>query len=126
MLGWLFAFLTSLSATRHYRGRVQKLISDNFTCCYSETERGNHDFFLSRSHYTDTDSTSRERVWGPCPQPTDQRLHALPTELMCTNAVIKSMKRKYEKSFKYQQNVLTFFFTFSFVCSPYSERTSWP
>ena len=27
-----------------------------------ETERGGHDFCLSRSHYTDTDPTSRERA----------------------------------------------------------------
>ena len=27
-----------------------------------ESERGDHDFCLSRSHYTDTDLTSRERV----------------------------------------------------------------
>ena len=27
-----------------------------------ETELGDHDFYLSRSHYTDTDPTSRERA----------------------------------------------------------------
>ena len=27
-----------------------------------ETELGDHDFCLSRSHYTDTDTTSRERA----------------------------------------------------------------
>ena len=27
-----------------------------------KTERGDHDFYLSRSHYTDTDPTSRERA----------------------------------------------------------------
>ena len=27
-----------------------------------ETERADHDFCLSQSHYTDTDSTSRERA----------------------------------------------------------------
>ena len=28
-----------------------------FTCCHSQTERGDHDFFLDRSHYTNTDPT---------------------------------------------------------------------
>ena len=29
----------------------------HFTCCHSQTERGDHDFFLDRSHYTNTDPT---------------------------------------------------------------------
>ena len=36
--------------------------TDNFTCRHTETERGDHDFCLSGSHYTDKDPTSRE--WG--------------------------------------------------------------
>ena len=44
-----------------------------------ETEWGDHDFCLSRSHYTDTDPTSRER--GSNPGLPDQELRALPTEL---------------------------------------------
>ena len=58
----LFGFLTSSSTTRLYRGRVPRLTSDNLCAVTHETERGNQDFCLSRSHYTDTDPTSRERV----------------------------------------------------------------
>ena len=58
----LFCFLTSSSTTRLCRGRVPRLTSDNFTCCHTETERGDHDFCLSRLHYTYTDPTSRERA----------------------------------------------------------------
>ena len=50
--------LTSLSATKLYRGRVPRMTPDNFTCYH--TERGDHDFCLSRLHYTDTDPISRE------------------------------------------------------------------
>ena len=47
-----------------------------------ETELGDHDFYLSRSHYTDTDPTSRERAaTGSNPGPPDQESRALPTEL---------------------------------------------
>ena len=58
----LLGFFTSSSTTRLCRGRVPRLTSDNFTCCHTETERGDHDFCLSRTHYTDTDPTSREQV----------------------------------------------------------------
>ena len=51
----LVGFLTSSSTTRLYRGRVPRLNTH-------ETERGDHDFCLSRLHYTDTDPTSRERA----------------------------------------------------------------
>ena len=56
----LFGLLTSSSGTRLYRGQVPRLTDDNFVCCHNETERGDHDFCLSRSHYTDMDATSRE------------------------------------------------------------------
>ena len=48
-----------------------------------ETARGDHDFCLSRSHYTDTDPTSRERApeWGSNPRHPDQMLRALSTQL---------------------------------------------
>ena len=48
-----------------------------------ETERGDHDFCLSRSHYTDTNPTSRERAAtaGINLGPPHQELSALPTEL---------------------------------------------
>ena len=54
----LFGFLTSSSTTRLFRGRVSRLTPDNFTCCHTETERGDHDFCLSPSHYTETAPTS--------------------------------------------------------------------
>ena len=55
----LFGLLTSPSATRLYRGRVQRLTSGNFTCCHTETAQRDHDFCLSQSHYTDIDPTIR-------------------------------------------------------------------
>ena len=61
----LVVFLKFSSATRLSRGRVPRLTSDNFTCCHTETKRGDHFFCLSQSHYTDTDPNSRERARGP-------------------------------------------------------------
>ena len=58
----LVGFLTSSSTTKLYRGRVPRLSSDNFRAATHETEWRDHDFCLSRSHYTDTDPTSRERA----------------------------------------------------------------
>ena len=60
----------SLRPRQLSRGRITRLTSGNFTCCHTETERRDYDFCLSKSHYTDTDRTIRER---------DPR--ALPTEL---------------------------------------------
>ena len=58
---FLFGFLTPSSGTTLYRRWVPRLTTDNFTCCNThETERGDHDFCLGWSHYTDTDPTSRE------------------------------------------------------------------
>ena len=59
----LFGFLTSSSTTRLYRGRA--LRQERLTILRAathETELGDHDFCLSRSHYTDTDPTCRERA----------------------------------------------------------------
>ena len=64
----------SSSATRHYGGRVSRMTSDNFTCCRTVTERGDHDFCLSRSYYTDTYPTSRK--WVPR---SEDRIHDLLT-----------------------------------------------
>ena len=66
----------SFSTTRLYRGRIPRPTSDNF-------ELGDHDFCLSRSHYTDTDPTSRDRAATSRikPEPPYQELRALPTEL---------------------------------------------
>ena len=60
----LFAFLNSSSTTRSrlYRGRVPRLTSDNLRAATHETERGDHDFCLRWSYYTDTDPSSRERA----------------------------------------------------------------
>ena len=47
-----------------------------------ETERRDHDFCLSRSHYTDMTQSvgSGWSEWGSNPQPPRQESHALPTE----------------------------------------------
>ena len=77
---WLVGFLTSSSATRLYRKWVPRLTSDNFMCCHIETERGDHDFSLSRSHYTDMDPTSRV-----CLDFLDTRLQTIRIELFGFN-----------------------------------------
>ena len=59
----LFGFLTSSSTTRLYRRRAPR--QERLTILRAathETELGDHDFCLSRSHYTDTDPTCRERA----------------------------------------------------------------
>ena len=43
------------------RERILRLKSDKFTCCLTETERGDHDLCLSRSHFTETNPTNKER-----------------------------------------------------------------
>ena len=58
----LFVCLVS-STTRLYRGRAPR--QERLTILRAathETELGDHDFCLSRSHYTDTDPTCRERA----------------------------------------------------------------
>ena len=62
----LFGFLTSSTATRLYRGRAPR--QERLTILRAathETELGDHDFCLSRSHYTGTDPTCRERAALP-------------------------------------------------------------
>ena len=60
---FLFGFLTSSSTTRLYRGRAPRQESLTIlSAATHETELGDHDFCLSRSHYTDTDPTCRERA----------------------------------------------------------------
>ena len=59
----LVGFLTSSSTTRLYRGRAPR--QERLTILRAathETELGVHNFCLSRSHYTDTDPTCRERA----------------------------------------------------------------
>ena len=63
LVGWLVGFLTSSSTTKLYRGRARRQSVWQFLrTATRETELGGHDFCLSRSHYTDTDPTSRERA----------------------------------------------------------------
>ena len=61
-----FGFLTSSSTTRLYCGRAPRHLKTErlatLLTARHETERGDHDFCLSRSHYTDTDPNSRERA----------------------------------------------------------------
>ena len=57
LFGWLVGFLTSSSTTRLYGGRVPRQ-----RVATHETELGDHYLCLSRSHYTGTDPTSRERA----------------------------------------------------------------
>ena len=58
----LFGFLTSSSTTRLYRTgpKIERLTI--LRVATHETELGDHDFCLSRPHYTDTDPTSGERA----------------------------------------------------------------
>ena len=63
LVGWLVGFLTSSSTTRLYRGRAPR--QEHLTILRAathETDLGDHGFCFSRSHYTDTDPTSRERA----------------------------------------------------------------
>ena len=63
----LFGFLTSSSATWLYCGCVRRLTSDIFLrAATQETEPGDHDFLLSRLHYTDTDPIRRQRLLESC------------------------------------------------------------
>ena len=55
LFGWLVGFLTSSSGPKTERLTILRTATH-------ETELGDHDFCLSRSHYTDTDPTSRERA----------------------------------------------------------------
>ena len=70
---WLLSAL--VWGIRLSRGRIPRLTSDTFKCCHKDnchkdTERGNCDFCLSRSHYTNTDSASKERAPGAGIEPT--------------------------------------------------------
>ena len=59
----LFGFLTSSSTTRFISRTGPK--TERLTILRAathETELGDHDFYLSRTHYTDTDPTSRDRT----------------------------------------------------------------
>ena len=90
----LFGFLTSSSTTRLYRGRAPRQSVWQFYVLPHEAGVGDHDFCLSRSHYTDTDqpvgSGRPQRESNPGlasswylskPGPPHQESRALPTEL---------------------------------------------
>ena len=55
----MLVFLTTSPATGLSRRRVLRLTYDNLMRCNIEAEQEDHDFCLSCSHYTDTDSASR-------------------------------------------------------------------
>ena len=79
---WLVGFLTSSSEAILYLGRVPRLTtSDKFACCRTrDRARGgggggrDHGFCFSRSHYTDTDPTGRERASTAGVEPTTSSL----------------------------------------------------
>ena len=58
----MVGFLTSSSTTRLYRGRAPRQERLILRAATHETALGDHGFCFSRSHYTDTDPTSRERA----------------------------------------------------------------
>ena len=59
---WSFGFSTSSSATKLSCRQVLRPTSDIFMCCHNKSERGDHQFCLRRSHYTDTDPTTMEQA----------------------------------------------------------------
>ena len=84
LLVCLVRFLTSTSASRLSRGRVPRLVSDNFTCCHTERARGGggggggHDFCLNRSPTQRVGSGRSEP--GSNQQPSYEKSYALLTE----------------------------------------------
>ena len=78
----LFGFSMSSSATSLYRGSVPRLTT--LGAATHETEWGDHEFCLSRSHCTDTDPTSRKQVataavnWKIITKSTYQIVHKYP------------------------------------------------
>ena len=109
----LVGFLTSSSTTRVYLGRAlreRERLTILRAATY-ETERGHHDFCLSRSHYTDIDPTSRglAATAGTNPGPPHQESCALPTELPRP----RYLKKFFFKYREYcNQGLLVFLFSF--------------
>ena len=61
LFGWLFInVLVNYQAISRTGPKTERLII--LRAATHETQLGDHDFCLSRSHYTDTDPTSRERA----------------------------------------------------------------
>ena len=109
LVGWLVGFLTTSSTTRLYRGRVPRLTSDNCTSCHIETEWGDHDYCLSRSHYNDTDLTSREwaATAGIEPKTSSPRVQRSTIELSSPPQCIGYINPNFLKNQKLIRIVLT-------------------
>ena len=60
MFGWFLNVLVNYKAISRTGAKTGRLTI--LRAATHETELGDHDFYLSRSHYTDTDPTSRERA----------------------------------------------------------------
>ena len=60
MFGWFLNVLVNYKVISRTGSKTERLTI--FRAATHETELGDHDFCLSRSHYTDTDPTSRERA----------------------------------------------------------------
>ena len=60
LVGWILNVLVNYSVISRTGPETERLTI--LRAATHETELGDHDFYLSRSHYTDTDPTSRERA----------------------------------------------------------------
>ena len=60
LVGWFLKVLVNNLAISHMGPKTESLTI--LHAATHETELGDHEFCLSRSHYTDTDPTSRERA----------------------------------------------------------------
>ena len=60
MFGWFLNVLVNYKVISRMGPETERLTI--LRAATHETELGDHDFCLSRSHYTDTDPTSRERA----------------------------------------------------------------
>ena len=60
LFGWFLNVLVNYQVISRTGPKTERLTI--LRAATHETELGDHDFYLSRSHYTDTDPTSRERA----------------------------------------------------------------
>ena len=96
LFGWLVGFLTSSSITRLYRGRAPRQSVWQFYVLPHMRQSGDHDFYLNRSHYTDTDPISRERATtAGIELPTSSTGVARSTDWATAPPVPMSFVRKY-------------------------------
>ena len=89
--------IVCLSATRLSCGQLSRLTSNNFICCHTETEREDHDFCLSLSHYTDTNPTSRDQA--------PLGIELMPSAPPMQKVVSTAMKTQEKKSKSYPQHI---------------------